>query len=217
MAGRRPQQDAAGDITVDGDVLFEGGSLTAALAGKVTLPALALPLVASNYYSPAAAAGVAIPSEAVELAYPFLAGRTCTIDRIGVLVTVVGSAGAVIRLGIRGWDTANSRPGTLLTDGGTVNCESSTGWKEATVSQAVTAGVMYAVTATVQGAAVTPPTVTIIDDRPPFTHLVPMLSGSEVQFNFTQWSKSSVTGALNNTGSFARQALSTPRIGVRAS
>ena len=75
-----------------------------------------------------------------------LAGST-TFDRIGVHVTTAVS-GATVRLGIYA-DSVN-RPAALVLDAGTVDA-SSTGYKEITISQTLSAGV-YWLAAAAQGA-----------------------------------------------------------------
>jgi hypothetical protein len=73
--------------------------------------------------------------------YPFSVSRDCTLDRIGLHVTTAG-AGEVARLGIYTAGTNGLPAGTALLDAGTVSL-AATGLAEATVSQALTAGVLY--------------------------------------------------------------------------
>lgn len=67
---------------------------------------------------------------------PFPVERDVTLDRIGVEITTAG-ASTVLRMGIYADDGGS--PGSLVLDAGTVDA-SSTGWKEITISQALTAG-----------------------------------------------------------------------------
>jgi hypothetical protein len=70
---------------------------------------------------------------------PFWVTRSMTIDRVNVEVTTA-LASSTIRLGI--YSSSNDAPGSLLADFGTAD-SSSTGQKELTVSQAVSAGLYY--------------------------------------------------------------------------
>jgi len=70
-------------------------------------------------------------------ARPFLVGKTTTFDRIGVEVTT-GAASTNVRLGI--YNFVNGLPTSLVLDAGTID-SASTGVKEITISQSLTAGV----------------------------------------------------------------------------
>lgn len=72
---------------------------------------------------------------------PFPISRAVTIDRIGVYVTGDGGASSLLRLGIYS-QAATGGPGALLLDAGTVSCNG-TGFKEITVSQALSAGMVW--------------------------------------------------------------------------
>lgn len=65
-------------------------------------------------------------------AIPFSPGRALTLDRIGIEVVTTG-AGSATRLGI--YNDSDGKPDTLLLDAGTVDSSTSTGFKEATISQ----------------------------------------------------------------------------------
>lgn len=69
----------------------------------------------------------------------FLVASTNTFDRISIEVVTTGTATGA-RLGI--YNTANGKPTTLLLDGGTV-VVSSTGQKDLTISQSLSAGVYW--------------------------------------------------------------------------
>lgn len=120
---------------------------------------LVLPMIAGNYYTPFGV-GVAndIQAEGRESGRVFIPARSCTLDRLGVHVTSAGTSGAVVRLGLRSWDTATGLPGAVLVDGGTADA-TGTGLVEVTISQAVTAGTPYFLTAVIQGGAGTRPTI----------------------------------------------------------
>lgn len=75
-----------------------------------------------------------------------------TIDRIAINVTGAGTSGATYRIGIYLPDSGNPfLPGSLLLDAGTVAVDS-TGFKEATVSQALDIG-LYWIGGATQGSA----------------------------------------------------------------
>lgn len=73
---------------------------------------------------------------------PFRLDVTTTFDRIGIDVATAAAATGVCRLGIFAADAAGAMPGTLVLDAGTVLVDS-TGQKNITISQALTAGVYW--------------------------------------------------------------------------
>jgi len=83
------------------------------------------------------------------IAFPY----DITLDRIAIYVFTAGSAGASIRLGIRADN--NGRPGTLLQDCGSIASTTSSAFVTGTISQALTAGVTYWLSAMPQGTPVT--------------------------------------------------------------
>jgi len=99
--------------------------------------------------------------QAVEFAVPFIPAVNGSIDRLSLEVTAAGTAGALIRLGLRADSTTTPvTPGALLADFGTVS-GTATGRQESAVlgaPVAVTAGTVYWLTATCQGAPTTAPT-----------------------------------------------------------
>jgi hypothetical protein len=56
---------------------------------------------------------------------PFIVGKDCVADRIAMEITVAGTAGSKVRLGIYR-DNGNNVPGTLLVDAGLINGDSAT-------------------------------------------------------------------------------------------
>lgn len=109
----------------------------------------------------AATSGAAVTANRL-YAVPYVVGATTTFTRIGINVTsaIAGNA----RLGIYNW--ADGVPSTLVLDCGTVST-SSTGDKEITISQSLTAGV-YAL-AVVFNAA---PSVAVANERNLINYLV---------------------------------------------
>lgn len=78
------------------------------------------PLAVGRYYTPSedVTAGTITMVLNRMWAVPFNVGRQCSVDRIGLEVTVAGTAGNVIRLGI--YDTQGGLPGNRILDAGTV-------------------------------------------------------------------------------------------------
>lgn len=76
-----------------------------------------------------------------------------TLDRLSIYVETAGSAGAVVRLGIR--SDNNGRPGTLLLDAGTAATTTSASYATITISQQLLANTPYWLSATAQGTPVT--------------------------------------------------------------
>ena len=74
--------------------------------------------------------------------WPVPISATMTADRIGCNIGTTGSAGAVVRLGIYG-STSEYRPGSLVLDAGTLAADATTGNKEITISQSLTAGLYW--------------------------------------------------------------------------
>lgn len=73
---------------------------------------------------------------------PLWVPKALTADRIAVKVETSGSAGAVLRLGIYAASPTTRKPDSLVLDAGTVDA-TSTGQKEITISQALTAGLYW--------------------------------------------------------------------------
>lgn len=73
--------------------------------------------------------------------HAFAVGEALTVDRISLGVTTAAAAGAVLRLGIYASD-ADNQPGALVLDAGTIAADS-TGYKEITISQALSANTLY--------------------------------------------------------------------------
>jgi len=144
------------------------------------------------YYSPnfSRGAGTATLSQGELRAALIGVQSAVTVDRIACEVTTAGTTGAVIRLGIYNVG-ADGFPTTLVLDAGTVTA-TTTGVKEITVSQALTAG-NYCLAACTQGAPATAPQVRIHF----LSSSVPQPTGSTYQRScFTQYA---VTGALPAT------------------
>jgi hypothetical protein len=132
-----------------------------------------------------------------------------TVDRIACQVTVAGSAGAVVRLGIYANGASNDYPGSLILDAGTVDA-TSTGVKEITISQAIPEGLVWLCAAgqvascTMQGTQ---------------GNACPMWFVSStvaMGFSVVGLTRTGMTGAFPGTApSAASGAVSTARIAVR--
>ena len=173
--------------------------------------------MASTYYYASydhSGATAAIPPEALLSFTPFVFGKSCTLDRIGADISVVGTSGAVVRLGIYRHDAAAGLPGDLLLDAGTIDGTSAT-FQAITISQQVDAG-LYWVAAVVQGVAGTRPTLRVYQNMgsPPY---VGFTTGGTATSR-AAYNRASVTGALptpaSPTGTTAFTAL--PIIWLRA-
>lgn len=107
--------------------------------------------------------------------------KPCTLDRIGIEVTIVGEAGSLLRLGIYRDDaTQGNYPGSLLLDAGTVVGDV-IGRKEVTISQALAVG-LYWVVVCAQSAPTTQPTIKMTSGYSPgagglFSDLSNLFSG----------------------------------------
>lgn len=76
-----------------------------------------------NYYhllSLTAPSATSIPAEGDVRASPFWVPAGSRIDRLATEITVVGTAGALIRLGLYA-DNGDGTPGALIIDGGTID------------------------------------------------------------------------------------------------
>jgi hypothetical protein len=123
-----------------------------------------------------------------------------TLDRLSVYVATAGSAGAVVRLGIR--NDNNGRPGTVLLDAGTAATTTSDSFATITVSQTLTANTLYWLSATHQG---TPVTGTLF--RYPATWNGGQVGGtSQDRSSGMGYYQSGVTGALPSTFTVAGMA-----------
>ena len=177
------------------------------------------PMLATVYYggvSPVAPSTV-IPTEAEMRGSRFIPGRDCTLTRIGVEVTVVGTAGAVVRLGIYSLNLSTGAL-TLVLDAGTVS-GTSVAFAEATISQAVSKGVNYFLVASVQGAAGTRPTLRTNAGHDPWVGSATALTASQNALGGI--SVSGISGALPTSAALGSQGVVAtglvPRVLVRTS
>lgn len=145
-------------------------------------------LETGRYYKSAISTSSAAPTQSTEHASPIYIGKTCTLNQIGVNVTVLAAA-SVVRCGIRR-DNAGV-PGTVLLDAGTV-ATTSTGDKLITISQALTPG-WYWLCAVSQGGA---PTLSIVVGGNPYISGYTGATG--FSGNLNAYCQTGVTGALTD-------------------
>src|SRR5215207_3731226 len=139
-------------------------------------------------------AGSGIPSEGEMQAVPFTADGRTTFDRQAVEVTVVGTTGAVVRIG-RYADDGTGYPGALISDDGTIDGTTAIGIKEVIYGSAWTpAAGLYWLVAVVQGAAATRPTLSRAQNT-----LYPLVGRTNLTGTLLQrvgYSQAAVSGAL---------------------
>lgn len=140
---------------------------------------------------------------------PFFAPGGVSYDRIGINVTIAGSAGALYRLGIYAAD-ANDWPDGLITDAGTTDV-TTTGVKFTSISWTPNPGLYYLAAAN-QGAPVTRPTVSSSFG---ICHGLTSTTFANVAANRVAFLDSSITGALPSSFAGVPSGLCI-RVGVRA-
>lgn len=169
-------------------------------------------LYASGYYycgtsqqgSDATIAG----TQNVAYAVMFVVSKTTTFDRIQCEVTSA-IASSTVRLGI--YNSTNNIPTTKLLDAGTVD-SSSTGAKEITISQTLTPGVYFLVSANQGGAS--SPTL-----RARTQYYSPILTPQSTtgNTNYNAYSATSVSGEFPTSPTWGLiNAANSPKIMMRA-
>jgi hypothetical protein len=142
LVGDADDKGNVGSVAVGSGLALSGGTLTAT-GGGGGLP-LQLPIQDGRYYiGPTEQySGLSDVIDEINdrmIAIPFIFGEAKTWTRIG---TEVISSGAddVARLGV--FSDSNGLPGDLIVDGGEISC-ASTGFVEATISEALAVGTWY--------------------------------------------------------------------------
>lgn len=143
--------------------------------------------------------------------HPFPVGGDLTIDRITCGVQTAGAAGSVVRLGI--YNDDDGIPGTLLLDAGTVSGETPAGYREITVSQALSKGTLYWIAVVWQVAA-----VGVLRSAIGSGHDWVGSSAASADPRFCSYTQASVTGALPSpaTISAASGVVTSVAVKVRA-
>jgi hypothetical protein len=138
------------------------GIFTPAMYGG-SVPYVLPPLTSARYYgSPGSSNTTSSGQGNKTVKYsPFLVTREATFDRIACIITVVGEASSLVRLGIRE-DDGTGKPGKLVVDAGTVagNVLSSTTERFKEIEVTLKPG-LYWLAACVQEATVTQPTLQV--------------------------------------------------------
>lgn len=148
-----------------------------------------------------------------EYAHPILISSYGLIVRIGLEVTVAGTAGTVIRLGIRADE--GGLPGTLLLDAGTVAGDGIAS-VEATVSYNVVKPGVYWLTATAQSTGGTLPTVRAVTGQLPMISLGTLATALSATPMAGYISANTVTGALPTPyGTPVNRSAAPPLIAIR--
>lgn len=179
---------------------------------------LGAPCAAGSYWAAGPALlGTGAMLEGNERAIPFTTGRPCMVDKLAASVTVVGSAGAVLRFGIRA-DNGAGAPGSLLVDGGTVVADVATGVHEVTITPfPMLPGVRYWLTLTAQGGATTRPTIRQNVSVTPLAGPGSATAATALDAALTGMSAgSTAAGALPATNTWAATA-NAPRLAVHVS
>jgi len=139
------------NIRVADGTLISPFSAATGAAWSVGFPAAAKLFTATRYYTaPFASRATLAMVDGTAFAHPFWMGVDGAIDRMGVTVLTAVAATAV-RLGIYR-DNGKGSPGALLLAPGSTIDSTTTGAKELTVSQALSAG-LYWLVAVAQGGA----------------------------------------------------------------
>lgn len=115
-----------------------------------------VPMHSGRWYLPTAQIGLnaTLGSNGFAIYVPYLIGKACTLNGIGINITVAGEAGSVVRLGL--YTDLDGEPGALVSDFGTV-IGTGTGAVPKVISQAVVPG-WYWTSVVPQVCPVTPPT-----------------------------------------------------------
>ena len=167
-----------------------------------------------TYCAPGSGNTTAVMVNGEEWAVPWSTVRPLSIARIGAVVRGAGSAGALVRLGVRA-DDGDAFPGALLLDAGTIDGTS-------VASQEITLGSAlllppgdYWTTAVSQGAT-TPATVECVNNAMDTvaSGAIPTANGAPVGYRQT-----GVTGALSSawSGTTTNVIGTGPRLFVRSS
>lgn len=169
-------------------------------------------MLPSGYWVRPPVAVTAVATGTVSIGFqrclPIQISRTTTFDRIACEVTTGGSAGSLVRLGIRS-PTSEGLPGTLLLDAGTVD-STGTGILSITISQTLTPGLWWLVACS----QVAEPTMRITSA---ITVGIPVLSSATTfqDAGVAYRDAGSVTGALPASFTVAATLAPAPLVWLR--
>lgn len=151
-------------------------------------------LVSGSYVIPPGVRGTGAAAANTEYAIPVLIGDSGPLDRIGVEIVVAGTAGTLIRLGLRDSD-ANGRPGALLLDAGTVDGATAQP-VEAAISYTILRPGWYWLTATPQSTGAQLPSWRVTQFDRPQTQINTLAQALGSSNTSGYVSSATVTGAL---------------------
>jgi hypothetical protein len=175
-------------------------------------PAVGNYLTAGRYSAPAGTRSTVQMLSAVEYAVPFYVAEPGLIVRIGIDITIAGTAGTVIRLGIRA--DLQHLPGAVLADATVAGDAIAT--PEATIAAVVDQPGIIWLTATAQSTGGVLPTVRSVTG-PTFGISIGSLAnalGATPNGGYT--TAATVTGALPGTYTVSNRAGALPLLAVRA-
>ena len=182
-------------------------------AAKPNLTACLLPT--GHYIIPVGGRFNITMAASVEHAMPVAFGKAGSLDRIAIeVMTTPGTAGTVIRLGVRA-PTATGLPGNLILDAGTVAGDA-IAMVEATISAAIPGAGVYFLTATAQSTGGTLPVLRAVLGPVDNVH-APTLAGAlgaTVPSGYV--TAATVTGALPASYTISNRAGVSPLVAVRA-
>ena len=184
------------------------GNITA-ISGPFGAPALQCDWTPLSYYGPEGVRSTFLLTQDTEYAIPMDLGGP--VDRIGAEVTTVGTAGAVVRLGIR-HSNSTGGPGALLLDAGTISGTSATA-QEVTISVGDLTPGRYYLTVTPQVAACTMRTVGSGGSSRIGSVSLTGATGANGRQAYTQ---TGVTGALPAGYTIASSTTQAPLVVIRA-
>jgi hypothetical protein len=189
-----------------------GSTWTSFIPGGVTYGSY---LAAGYYIVPQGIRTTAQLAASVESATPIWIANTGTVVRIGIEITIAGTAGTVIRLGIR-QDNGTGQPGTLLLDAGTVVGDATSTGIELTISQVIARPGLYWVTATAQSTGATLPTIRATSGAlaPAAVGSLTLALSAAAPAGYT--TAATVTGALPGSYTVVSRLAAPPVVALRA-
>lgn len=176
---------------------------------------IAAGLIPGGYHSPISNATTTMGlGEGLMRGGLLIVGRSCTLTEIGLEITVVGSAGSVIRLGLYLIPAGAATSAALLLEAGTIP-GTAVGYAGIAISQAVNAGDKLLLMAASQGAAGTAPTVRGVTGAVPYFSHSTALTASQAAF--VGMASTGITGALPATQALTSAGSPTvPKVLVKA-
>ena len=203
--------DEGAPLTQRATIDFTGEGVTAAddaanTRTRVTIPGLSRFHSQRCYTAPGVRTTDQFSANGAGIYAPFWVGRTQSFDAVAVDVTVAGSAGSVVRLGVYK-DDGTGWPGTLVVDAGTVDT-ATTGLKSITAGLGALTDLapdLFWLFAASQGGATTQPTLRAVGNGShQWVGVIPPGSASHTVYNV-----SGVTGTLASPAATPAGSLGT--------